>query len=41
VQGNSAEIVAQLKPIIREWMDHNLPDLIENTVKREISRRAR
>ncbi len=41
VKDNSADVITQLKPIIREWMDHNLPDLIENAVKREISRRGR
>lgn len=39
VAEHSGDIVNQLKPIIREWMDHNLPELIESAVKREIGRR--
>jgi uncharacterized protein len=35
------DIVARMKPIIREWMDENLPELIENAVKAEISAAVR
>ena len=35
------DIVARMKPIIRDWMDENLPELIENAVKAEISAAVR
>src|SRR5262249_28903712 len=41
VDGHHNEIVEQLKPIIREWMDDNLPALIENAVRNEIARVVR
>ena len=41
VGGHQAEIMDQLKPLIRAWMDEHLPPLIEAAVKKEISRAAR
>ena len=38
VDGHAGEIVERLKPLIREWMDDNLPPLIKTAVQREISR---
>ena len=29
-----------MKPLIREWMDDNLPSLVEGVVTKEISRAA-
>jgi cell pole-organizing protein PopZ len=40
VDGHHAEILERLKPLIREWMDENLPSLIEAAVSREIARAA-
>ena len=41
VDSSSNEIMDQLKPFIREWMDANLPALIENAVRNEIARAVR
>ncbi len=38
VDAHSGEILERMKPLIREWMDQNLPSLIEGAVQREISR---
>ena len=38
VESHNNEILQALKPIIREWMDDNLPPLIEAAVQKEISR---
>ena len=27
-----------LKPLLKEWLDRNLPDLVERVVKKEIAR---
>jgi hypothetical protein len=40
VEGHHAEILEQMKPLIRDWMDENLPSLIEAAVTKEISRAA-
>jgi cell pole-organizing protein PopZ len=40
VDSHQSEILEQLKPIIREWMDENLPSLIEAAVTRELARAA-
>jgi uncharacterized protein len=40
VDSHHAEIMDNLKPVIRDWMDANLPNLIEAAVTREISRAA-
>jgi len=41
VDSRGNEIMDQLKPLIREWMDANLPALIENAVRNEIARAVR
>jgi hypothetical protein len=41
VDNNGEEIVSRLAPLIREWMDENLPPLIEAAVTKEISRAVR
>jgi cell pole-organizing protein PopZ len=41
VEDNSDEIVSRLSPLIRDWMDENLPPLIEAAVAKEISRAVR
>jgi cell pole-organizing protein PopZ len=41
VEGNRDEIVRSLAPLIRDWMDENLPPLIEAAVAKEISRAVR
>ena len=38
VGSHHAEILNGLKPLIRHWMDENLPSLIETAVTKEISR---
>jgi cell pole-organizing protein PopZ len=38
VDGHKAEIMDGLKPMIRAWMDQNLPRLIEAAVTKEVSR---
>ena len=38
---NSGNMVQHMKPIIREWMDQNLPPLIEKAVKAEIAAAVR
>ena len=40
VDSHHAEILDQLKPLIRDWMDDNLPSLIETAVTKEISHAA-
>jgi cell pole-organizing protein PopZ len=41
VEDNSDEILHRLSPLIRDWMDENLPPLIEAAVAKEISRAVR
>lgn len=41
VASSSDEIVEHLKPLIRQWMDDNLPAIIENAVRNEIARAVR
>ena len=38
VQDHQSETFDRLKPIIRDWMDSNLPPLIEAAVQKEIAR---
>ena len=40
VDNHQAEILEKLKPLIREWMDENLPPLIEAAVAKEVARAA-
>jgi len=40
IDGHSAEIMDNLKPLIRAWMDEHLPPLIEAAVIKEIARSA-
>jgi cell pole-organizing protein PopZ len=40
VDNHHAQIMDSLKPVIRDWMDANLPNLIEAAVTKEISRAA-
>jgi hypothetical protein len=40
VDDHHAEIMANLKPLIRAWMDEHLPQLIEVAVTKEIARAA-
>jgi len=40
VDGHSAEMMDNLKPLIRAWMDEHLPPLIEAAVAKEIARSA-
>jgi uncharacterized protein len=40
VDGHQSEIMDNLKPLIRDWMDSNLPRLIEAAVTKEIGRAA-
>ena len=41
VDDHGEEIVSRLSPLIREWMDENLPPLVEAAVTKEISRAVR
>jgi hypothetical protein len=41
VDNHGEEIVSRLAPLIREWMDENLPPLVEAAVTKEISRAMR
>ena len=41
IDGRSGEIMEQLKPLIRQWMDDNLPAIIENAVRNEVARAVR
>lgn len=41
VDNHGEEIVSRLSPLIREWMDENLPPLVEAAVTKEISRAVR
>ena len=41
VDDHRNEIVSRLSPLIREWMDENLPSLIESAVQKEIARAVR
>ena len=41
VDNHGDEIVSRLAPLIREWMDENLPPLVEAAVTKEISRAMR
>jgi cell pole-organizing protein PopZ len=38
VDGHQTEIMERMKPLIRAWMDENLPSLIEAAVSKEIGR---
>jgi cell pole-organizing protein PopZ len=38
LQGNSDEIIAKMKPLIREWMDEHFPALLEGAVRNEVAR---
>jgi cell pole-organizing protein PopZ len=38
VLSNQAEVFDRLNPLIRDWMDSNLPSLIEAAVQKEIAR---
>jgi len=40
VDAHSTEVMDNLKPLIRAWMDENLPPLIEAAVVKEIARSA-
>ena len=40
VDDHSTDIMDQLRPLIRAWMDEHLPPLIEAAVIKEISRAA-
>ncbi|HXJ02694.1 MAG TPA: DUF2497 domain-containing protein [Micropepsaceae bacterium] len=40
VDNHNAEIIDRLKPLIRDWMDENLPSLIEAAVTKEIRAQA-
>ena len=40
VDDHHAEVMSNLKPLIRAWMDEHLPTLIETAVTKEISRAA-
>jgi cell pole-organizing protein PopZ len=41
IDSHGEEIVSRLTPLIREWMDKNLPSLVEAAVTKEISRAMR
>ena len=41
INQHNGEVMEQLKPLIRQWMDDNLPALIENAVRNEIARAVR
>jgi cell pole-organizing protein PopZ len=41
VDNHGEDIVSRLTPLIREWMDKNLPSLVEAAVTKEISRAVR
>jgi hypothetical protein len=41
IDDHGTEIVDRLGPLIREWMDDNLPPLIEAAVRKEIARAVR
>lgn len=41
VDTHGEDIVSRLTPLIREWMDKNLPSLVEAAVTKEISRAVR
>ncbi len=41
IDARGGDIMEQLKPLIRQWMDDNLPALIENAVRNEIARAVR
>ncbi len=38
LHGNSEEIIAKMKPLIREWMDEHFPALLEGAVRNEVAR---
>jgi cell pole-organizing protein PopZ len=38
INGNTDEIMQRMRPLILEWMDENLPALIEGSVQKEIAR---
>jgi cell pole-organizing protein PopZ len=40
VDDHHAEVMSNLKPLIRAWMDEHLPHLIETAVTKEIARAA-
>ena len=39
LHSNTDELVARMKPFIREWMDENFPEMIESAVRNEMARR--
>lgn len=41
VGGHTAEIMDHLKPLIRQWMDDNLPAIIQAAVQKEVARAAK
>jgi cell pole-organizing protein PopZ len=40
IDGHSNDVMDQLRPLIRAWMDEHLPPLIESAVVKEIARAA-
>jgi cell pole-organizing protein PopZ len=38
---NSDELIAKMKPLIREWMDEHFPALLEMAVREEVARVAK
>jgi cell pole-organizing protein PopZ len=38
LSANSDDIVARMKPLIREWMDEHFPALLEGAVRNEVAR---
>jgi cell pole-organizing protein PopZ len=38
LSGNTDEVMQRMRPLILEWMDENLPTLIEAAVQKEIAR---
>ena len=38
LQANTDDIVARMKPLIREWMDEHFPALLEGAVRNEVAR---
>jgi uncharacterized protein len=38
VNGREPELIEQMKPMLRDWMDSHLPRLVENVLKQELGR---
>ena len=38
ISDNSAAVIEQMKPLIREWMDEHFPALLEGAVRAEVER---